>query len=293
MQSSKLDTSRESNEESKPIETKEVECDSTEDKVDSEPETVPKFQTLVTTLNIFLLISATLFMHLLCLYNKCTFVGLKPFSYDQIAVLFNPVVSVVVLGYFIVVALATLVSDSEKFQFLSSFINSHLLVAVGLGLMNHFKLSATLLMSYLPQCIFPSIVLGLALAVIVAFQTKESRTEKLGLISHLTVGSTTNAFIGKLNVKMFLNRMIFQSIIVMNVLAVLAQFEKTNQVPATLLLSCSMQMVLSLENLLNEKSAFVESYEFTQTKLGWLLIATYLSYPFLAVISALHITSVG
>lgn len=293
VESSKLDTSRESNEESKPIETKEVECDSTEDKVDSEPETVPKFQTLVTTLNIFLLISATLFMHLLCLYNKCTFVGLKPFSYDQIAVLFNPVVSVAVLGYFIVVALATLVSDSEKFQFLSSFINSHLLVAVGLGLMNHFKLSATLLMSYLPQCIFPSIVLGLALAVIVAFQTKESRTENLGLISHLTVGSTTNAFIGKLNVKMFLNRMIFQSIIVMNVLAVLAQFEKTNQVPATLLLSCSMQMVLSLENLLNEKSAFVESYEFTQTKLGWLLIATYLSYPFLAVISALHITSVG
>lgn len=287
-----MDTSQESNEESKPKESKEVECDSTEDKVEA-PETVPKFQTFITTLNIFILLSVTVFMHLLCLYNNCSFVGLKPFSYDQIAVLFNPVVSLVVLGYFTVFALSTLVNDSEKLRRCNSFFSSHLLIALGLGLMNHFKLSATLCMSYLPQCVLPSIFLGFVLAVAVAFQTKESRKENVGILSHLTVGSATNASVCGLNVKMFLNRIVFQSVIVINVLAVLAHFEKTEKVPATLLLSCLMQVVFSLENLLNEKSTFAESYEFTGAKLGWLLVATYLSYPLLMVVSALHITSVG
>lgn len=293
VESTKLDTSMESvKEESKPKETKEVECDSTEDKVDS-PEVVPKYQTLITTVNIFLLCCTPVFLHLLCMYNKCTFIGLKPFSYDQIAVLLNPVVSLAVLGYFAVIALVTLISDSEKLQRCNSFIASHLLVVCGLGLMNHFKLSATTCMSFLPQCVLPTIALGLLLAVLVAFQAKESRAENAGLVSHLTVGSATNASIGGLNVKMFLNRMVFQTVVAVNVLAVLAHFEKTGQVAPTLLLSCSMQVVFSLENLLNEKSTFVESYEFTGAKLGWLLIATYLSYPLLMVVSALHIASVG
>lgn len=220
-------------------------------------------------------------------------------SVNQVAALWNPFVSLFVLGYFMVIAIMTqlpvgqvLSEESGKSYRSNALATTSLILLSGVGLINYFKLPASWFLVFLPQCIVPTLLLGLVLALIISFQTKENG-KGTHFISHLNTGSTENAIIAGVNIKIFLNRIGFLSVIILNSLAMLADFERKLTVAPTLLISSSMQIIYSIENLLNEKSTFISSYEFTQAKLGWLLITTYLTYPFLIITSALYINSVG
>jgi len=261
------------------------ECDSTE--VGPRCEPISKFQSIISAFNIFLLLSTTVSLHLICLYDKCSIYGLSLYSKDQIVAMYNPVASLVVLGYFTVVALMTLLPVGEtveelgKLRHSNAVLTTSVLTGSVLACVNYFQIPVSMFKTFLPQCILPAIVLGLVLASVISLQNKENGY-------NLLAGSTTNAHVGGVNIKIFLNRLVFQSVIILNLLAIRVDVHSP-----TLLISSLMQIILAAENLINEKSTLTNSYEFTTVKVGWQLIVTHLMYPFLTIVAALHIFQTG
>lgn len=154
---------------------------------------------------------------------------------------------------------------------------------------NYYNLSASMVLNNLTQFLLPNILIGFIVAILVAYQTRGLRGNT-GLLAHFFTGASTTVSLAGVNVKIWLNRAVALTMIVLNCLALEASFEKNQALSHTLVLVAVCQIVYSFELLWNE-SNMLHSYEFVNIKTGWMYLLT-LTNPLLLFIIT-HIVTVS
>lgn len=181
--------------------------------------------------------------------------------------------------------------DEGQFFRRNSLFSATTLISSLLAAKHYFKFSASKIMTHLPQFLIPNVVVGFIVAVFVAFRNRGKRSSDTGILSHFVIGSSVNVSLAGVNIKVWLHRAIFISVIALQCLALEASFEQRQALSPSLTLVAAMQIIFAIEALWND-SNLLNTYEFTHLKTGWMYLSM-LSYPFMAFLITLSAINSG
>ena len=260
---------------------------------------------VVTHLNAFRAILTTLtylglvvFLYLICKHNKCLFKGIPQFNLTTLLSLYNPFVSFCIEGFYLSIFLLSMlptgnVPDIDEGQLFrrNSLFSATTLISSLLAAKHYFKISASKIMTHLPQFLIPNIVVGFIVAVFVSFLNRGNRTSDTGILSHFVIGSSVNVSLAGVNIKVWVHRSVFITVIALHCLALEANFEQNQTLSPSLALVSAMQIIFAIEALWNNTD-FLNSYEFTHLKTGWMYLSM-LAYPFFVFLITVSVINSG
>lgn len=238
---------------------------------------------LPAILHTLFILFGIVFLYLTCQHNNCLFTtdvqGLV--NKSNLLALYNQCTLLSVAGFYMVTFLLSLIPGSANQSLRRNAMGSLAFILSFLASKNYYNLSASTILESLPQFLLPNILVGFLVAVLVAYQTRGIRANT-GLLAHFFSGASTSVTLAGVNVKIWLNRAVALTTIVLNCLALEASFEKNQALSHTLVLVAVCQIVYSFELLWNE-SNMLHSYEFVNIKTGWMYLLT-LTNPLLLFI---------
>lgn len=239
-----------------------------------------------------------LFLYLLCKENKCLFEGILQFALPDLLSLYNPFVSMGVELFYLAIFLLSMLPFGEvvkigEGQFLrrNSLVCAVILISSLLASKHYFKFPATKIMSHFPEFVIPNFVVSFILAVIVSFRERHNRNSDIGILSHFVFGSSLNASISGVNIKGWVHRAIFITVIALHSLVLEANFEEKGVISPTLVFVAAMQILFSVEALWNDGN-LIHSFDFVHLKSGWAYL-TMNSYPLVTFLITLCVIKSG
>ena len=204
--------------------------------------------------------------------------------------LYNPLVFFSVTGFYLVIFLLSMIPYGANQSLRRNAMGSLAFVLSFLASKNYYHVSASTILKHLPQFVLPSIFVSFLVSALVAYRTRGLRGDT-GLLTHFVIGSSTTASLAGADIKIWLNRAVSLSSIVLNCLVLEASFEHNSALSPTLVLVAVFQIVYSFELLWNE-SHLLHSYEFNNIKTGWMYLSN-LTYSLLTFIITHTITISG
>lgn len=243
-------------------------------------------------LHTLLILAGVTFLHLACQHNKCLIKGIQ-IAQSHLVALYQPCVALSVAGFYLLIFVLSLLPVGNTTQLSggirrNSVVTLLALIASLLASKQYLNLSATQIMKHVPQFLVPNFLVGFLLACVVAFQTRGSG---VGFLSRFIIGTSANASLAGVNLKIWLHHATCLTAIALNVLAEVAHFERTGSLSPMLALVAGMQIVYSLEALMNENS-FLNSFEYLHIKTGWMLLSS-LASPLLTFLITLSVIKSG
>lgn len=259
---------------------------------------VQNLNSFTAILSIASYLSLIVFLYLTCRQNRCLFKGIPQFTLSHLLSMYNPFVSFGIEMFHLIMFLLSMLPTGEivtigegQLYRRNSLISATLMISSLLALKHFFKFSASKVMAHLPQFLIPNFVVGFVAAVIVSYRTRRNRSSDTSILSHFVIGSVTNVSIAGVNVKVWIHRAVFTAVIALNLLALQANFEKSQALSPTLASVAAMQIIFAAEALLNDTNLFI-SFEFLYVKTGWMYL-TMLSYPLMSFLLTLSVINSG
>lgn len=233
-----------------------------------------------------------LFLYLLCKENKCLFQGIPPFALPDLLSLYNPFVSMGVELFYLAIFLLSMLPVGEVIQICegqylrrNSFVSAVLLISSLLASKHYFRFSASNVLSHFPQFVIPNFVVSFVLAIIVLYRERQNRSNDTSIISHFVIGSSLHATISGVNIKGWVHRAVFITVIVLHFLVLEANVEKNGVISPTLVFGAAMQVFYSVEALWNDGN-LIHSFDFLHLKTGWAYL-TMNAYPLITFLITL------
>lgn len=243
-------------------------------------------------------LSLVVYLYLICKQNKCLFKGIPHFNLSDLLSLYNPFASLCVEGFYLILFLLSLLPTGEvvevgegQFYRYNSLFSAVASISSLLALKHYFQFSASKIMTHIPQFLIPNLAVTFVLAVAVSFRTRKNRNSETSVLSHFVVGSVTNVAIAGVDVKFWVHRAVFITMIVLNCLALEADFEQNKFLSPTLASVTIMQILFALEALKNDSNLLL-NFEFVHVKTGWMYL-TMLTYPLMAFLITLSAKDSG
>ena len=260
--------------------------------VDEKPnstDTQNLFTAFLTTISY---LSLVVFLYLICQKNKCVFKDISQSLSDDLVSLYNPFAAICVEGFYLALFLLSMIPTGElvkigegQFYRRNSLLSAVVLISSLLAYKHYFKISATKILSFVPQFLIPIALVILVLSFIVYFRTRGNRSSDASPVSQFVIGSTIHASFVGVNIKVFVHRAIHISMIALQCLALEANFEKNQTISLTLAVAAGMQIVFALESLTNDTN-LLNTFDFNQLKTGFMYL-TILLYPMMAFLITL------
>lgn len=238
-------------------------------------------------LHTLLVLAGVTFLHLACQHNKCLIQGIQ-IAQSHLVALYQPCVALSVAGFYLLIFVLSLVPVGNTIHRRNYIVTLLALIASLLASKHYFNLPASQIMKHVPQFLLPNFLVGFLLACVVAYQTRSSG---VGFLSRFIIGTSANTSLAGINLKIWLHRATCLTAIALNVLAEVAHFERTGSLSPMLALVAGMQIVYSLEALMNENS-FLNSFEYLNIKMGWMLLSS-LASPLLTFLITLSVIKSG
>lgn len=261
-------------------------------------EVVKNPNSFTALLSITSYLSLIFFFYLICRQNKCLFKGIPQFTLSDLVSMYNPFVSFGIEMFHLTLFLLSMLPTGEIVTIgegqlcrRNSLFSAVVMISSLQALKHYFNFSASKVMTHLPQFLIPNFVVGFVVSVIVSYRTRGNRSSDTSILSHFIIGSVTNVSIAGVNVKVWVHRAIFTTVIALNCLALEANFEKNQALSPTLASVAAMQIIFAVEALLNDANLFL-SFEFLHVKTGWMYL-TMLSYPLMSFLITLSVTNSG
>jgi hypothetical protein len=237
-----------------------------------------------------------LFLYLICKENKCLFEGMPRFAFADLLSMYNPFVSFCIESFYLAIFLLSMlptgkvvkIGESQLFR-RNSIVSAIIMISSLLAIMHYLKISASSILTHFPQFVIPNFAVSFVFAFVVSFRERHNRHSDTGILSHFVFGSSLNATIANVNVKVWVHRAVFITVIALNCLVLVANFEKNQVLSPTLAFVAAMQMIFALEALWNDTHLF-HSFDFNHVKIGWMYLTmnTYPLATFLITLSAIN-----
>ncbi|KAI9551846.1 hypothetical protein GHT06_022182 [Daphnia sinensis] len=237
-----------------------------------------------------------LFLYLLCKENKCLFQGIPQFSLSDLFSLYNPFVSMGIELFYLAIFLLSMLPVGEvikisesQYMRRNSFVSAVILISSLLVAKHYFRFSASYVLSHFTQFVIPNFVVSFVLAIIVFYREWQNRSNDTSIMSHFVIGSSLHATISGVNIKGWVHRAIFITVIVLHFLVLEANVEKVGVISPTLMLVAAMQILYSVEALWNDGN-LIHSFDFVHLKTGWAYLATN-AYPLITFLITLCVVN--
>ena len=239
-----------------------------------------------------------LFLYLVCKENKCLLEGIPRFTFSDLLSMYNPFVSLSIELFYLAIFLLSMVPTGEIVKIgeghlfrRNSIVSAIVMISPLLATKHYLKISASSIFTHFPQFVIPNFVVTFVFAVIISYRERHSRHGNTGILSHFVFGSSLNATIASVNVKVWVHRAVFITVIALHCLVLEADYEKNQALSPSLLLIGAMQIIFSLEALWNDTHLF-HSFDFNRVKIGWMYL-TMNSYPFMTFLITLSAINSG
>ncbi|XP_057374967.1 delta(14)-sterol reductase LBR-like [Daphnia carinata] len=233
-----------------------------------------------------------LFLYLLCKENKCLFQGIPQFTLSDLLSLYNPFVSMGVELFYLAIFILSMLPVGEVIkisegQYIrrNSFVSAVVLILSLSASKHYFRFSASNLLSHFTQFVIPNVVVSFVLAIIVSYRERQNRSNDTSIISHFVNGSSLHATISGVNIKGWVHRAIFITVIALHLLVLEENIEKNGVISPTLAFVAAMQILYSVEALWNDGN-LIHSFDFVHLKTGWAYL-TMNAYPLITFLITL------
>lgn len=244
---------------------------------------------LAATLHTLFVVAGVTFLHLACQQMNCLFYGVQVNKANLVS-LFHPNIFLAVEGFYLLIFLLSLIPAGERGLAFrrNSIVSLLIVIATLLASRRYLNVSATLIMKHISHMLLPNFAVGALLSVIAAYQTRGSG---VGLLSRFVLGTSPNASLAGVDLKVWLHRAVCLTAIALNGVAEAASIERTGTLSPVLGLVAGMQIVYSLEALWNE-NVFLNSFEYHHVKTGWMLFSS-LAHPLMMFTITLSVIRSG